>query len=158
MLRPLVFRVMVIRRIQQQQPEGPVRYGCGEQVRGQGVAEPLLRLLRPVPVQLDAVGLDGDGVGHVHALGKLRQRLPGPTAGVEDAQRVQVVMVVARGGVNHLRDHVHHSVRSRIEAPLRLCCKSHVNAPFVCRLQAANAMSLWPVTIPTTSPIAKLRW
>ena len=74
-LRPLVFRVIVIRRVQEEQPEGPVRYGRGEQVRGQGVVEPLLGLLRPVPVQLDAVGLDGDGVGPVQALGQLRQRL-----------------------------------------------------------------------------------
>ena len=82
---------MVIRRIQKEQPEGPVRYRRGEQVGGQGVAEPLLRLLRPVPVQLDAVGLDGDGVGHVQPLGQLRQRLPCPAAGVEDAEGLPVL-------------------------------------------------------------------
>ena len=129
-LRPLVFRVMVIRRVQQEQPEGPVRYGRGEQVGGQGAAEPLLRLLRPVPVQLDAVGLDGDGVGRVHALGQLRQRLPGPAAGVEDAQRLPVPVVVAGGGVNQLREQVNDPLRRGVKPAFRLCCKSHVVSPF----------------------------
>ena len=75
------------------------------------MAEPLLRLLRPVPVQLDAVGLDGDGVGPVEALGQLRQRLPRPAAGVEDAQRLPAPVVGAGGGVNQLRDQVDDPLR-----------------------------------------------
>ena len=130
-LRPLVFRIVVIRRVQEQQPEGPVRYGGGEQVRGQGVAEPLLRLLRPVPVQLDAVGLDGDGVGPVQALGQLRQRLPRPAAGVEDAQRVPAPVVGAGGGVNQLRDQVDDPGRRGVEPAFCLCSESHVDSPFV---------------------------
>ena len=113
-LRPLVFRVVIVWRIQQEQPEGPVRYRRGEQVRGQGVVEPLLGLLRPVPVQLDAVGLDGDGVGPVQALGQLRQRLPRPAAGVEDAQRLPAPVVGAGGGVNQLRYQVLSLWRKRI--------------------------------------------
>ena len=131
MLRPLVLRVIVIRWVQEEQPEGPVRYGRGEQVRGQGVVDPLLRLLRPVPVQLDAVGLDGDGVGPVQALRQLRQRLPGPAAGVEDAQRVPAPVVGAGGGVNQLRDQVDDPGRRRVEPAFCLCSESHVDSPFV---------------------------
>ena len=126
-LRPLVLRVIVIRWVQEEQPEGPVRYRRGEQVRGQGAAEPLLRLLRPVPVQLDAVGLDGDGVGPVQPLGQLRQRLPRPAAGVEDAQRVPAPVIGAGWSVNQLRDQVDDPGRRGVEARLlpvqRVSCR-----------------------------------
>ena len=119
-LRPLVFGIKVIRRIEQEQAEGPVRYRRGEQVRGQGAVEPLLGLLGPVPVQLHAVGLDGDGVGPVQVLGQPLQRVPGPAAGVKDAQCLPPPVVVAGGGVNQLGDQVHHPLGSRIVAPFGL--------------------------------------
>ena len=130
-LRPLVFGIKVIRRIEQQQAEGPVRYGRCEQVRGQGAVEHLLRLLRPVPVQLHAVGLDGNGVGPVQALGQPLKRVPGPAAGVEDADGLPAPVVGAGGGVNQLGDQVHHPVGSRIVAPFGLCSESHVVSPFM---------------------------
>ena len=130
---------MVIGRVQEQQPEGPVCYGCGEQVRGEGVAEPFLGLLRPVPVQLHAVGLDGNGVGPVQPLGQLRQRLSGPAAGVEDAQRVPPPVVGAGGGVNQLRDQVDDPRRRGVEPALCLCSESHVDSPFVSCLVSCAA-------------------
>ena len=130
-LRALVLGVVVIRRVQEEQPEGPVRYRRGEQVRGQGVVEPFLGLLRPVPVQLDAVGLDGDGVGPVQALGQLRQRLSRPAAGVEDAQRLPAPVVGAGGGVNQLRDQVDDPGRRGVEPTFCLSSESHVTSPFV---------------------------
>ena len=88
------------------------------------MAEPLLRLLRPVPVQLDAVGLDGDGVGRVQALGQLRQRLPGPAAGVEDAEGLPVPVVVAGGGVNQPREQVNDPLRRGVKSAFCLCWSS----------------------------------
>ena len=52
-----------------------------EQVRRQRVVEPPLGLLRPVPVQLHAVGLDGQAVGPAQALGELRHASPAPQQG-----------------------------------------------------------------------------
>ena len=117
-LRPFVFRVVVVGRIQEEQAEGPVRYRRGEQVRGQGAVEPLLGLLSPVPVQLDAVGLDGQGVGPVEALGQPFQRVPGPAAGVEDAERLPVAPIVTGRGVNQLRDQVNDPIGEWGSSPL----------------------------------------
>ena len=117
-LRPLVLRVVVVGRVQEQQAEGPVRYRRGEQVRGQGAVEPLLGLLRPVPVQLHAVGLDGHRVGPVEVLGQPLERVPGPAAGVEDAHGLPRPVVVAGGGVYQLGDQVNHPLGSRVVAAL----------------------------------------
>ena len=83
--------------------------------------EALLGLLSPVPVQLDAVGLDGQGVGPVEALGQPLQSVPAPAAGVEDADGFPVAVVVAGGGLNQVGDQVHHPVGSGVIPPFRLC-------------------------------------
>ena len=164
-LRPLVLRVIVIRWVQEEQPEGPVRYGRGEQVRGQGVVEPLLRLLRPVPVQLDAVGLDGDGVGPVQAAGPAAPAPPPPRSrgrgcaacpgpgcrrrrGCEPAPRSGRRPWAAWG-------------RTRLLPVQRVSCRfsfrvlSRVCAP---RQAAIAKFSLRSVSNPTTSPTPTLRW
>ena len=56
---------------------------------------------------------------------------PSPAAGVEDAQRLPVVVVVAGGGVNQLRDQVHHPIGRGVVAAFRLRCKSHVVLSFL---------------------------
>ena len=61
--------------------------------------------------------------------GEIGQRLPGPAAGVEDAQRG-----LAAGGAARLyqaRDHPGDAGRRRVEAALRLCGQSHLVSPFV---------------------------
>ena len=90
-------RVPVVWRVEVEQAEGPVRHGGGEQVCGQYAVEPGLGLRGPVPVKLDAVGLDGNRIGPVEASGQLRRRLSGPAAGIEDAQRLGVPLVVPGG-------------------------------------------------------------
>ena len=159
-LRPLVLRVVIVWRIQQEQPEGPVRYGRGEQVRGQGVVQPLLGLLRPVPVQLDAVGLDGDGVGPVQApaapaplpprsRGRGCAASPGPGCrsrrGCEPAPRSGRRPWAAWG-----RTHLLLEQRVSCDFSFRVWCRGP--------RQAAIAMSLRSVSNPTTSPTPTLRW
>ena len=63
-------------------------------------------------------------------LRKLRHGVPAPAAGVEDAQRLPVVVVEAVGDVYQPRDHVHHPVRRGVVAALALSCESHVVSPF----------------------------
>ena len=55
---------------------------------------------------------------------------PSPAAGVEDAQRLPVPVVVAGGGVNQLREQVNDPLRRGVKPAFRLCCKSHVVSPF----------------------------
>ena len=59
MFDAFVLRVVVVRRVDQGEAEGPVGDGGLEQVGGDGAVEQPLGLLRPVAVQLHAVGLDG---------------------------------------------------------------------------------------------------
>ena len=130
MLDALVLLVPVVRRVDVGEAEGPVCDGGLEQVGGEGAVEPLLGLLRPVPVKLHAVGLDGDVPPVAKLLRKLRHGVPAPAAGVEDAQRLPVVVVVAVGGVYQPRDHVHHPVRRGVVPPFALSGQSHGVSPF----------------------------
>ena len=130
MFDALVLLVPVVWRVDVGEAEGPVSDGGGEQVCGEGAVEPLLRLLRPVPVKLHAVGLDGEVAPVAKLLRELRHGVPAPAAGVEDAQRLPVVVVVAVGGVNQPRDHVHHPVRRGVVPPFGLSGQSHVVSPF----------------------------
>ena len=128
-LHPLVFLVPIVGGIDKSEAEGPVGDGGLEQVRGQGAVEPGLGLMRPVPVQLHPVGLDGQAVGPAQALGELRQRLPRSAAGVEDADRLPVPVVVACGHANQPGYQVNDPGRRGIKAPFCLRCQSHVSPP-----------------------------
>ena len=63
MLRPFVFRVPIVGRVEVEDTEGAVGYGGAEQVRGEGTVQPPGRFFGPFAVQLHPVGLHGDSVG-----------------------------------------------------------------------------------------------
>ena len=149
----LVVRVPVVGRVEEQHAEGPVGDGGLEEVGGERVVEPLPCLLRAVAVQLDAEGLDGDGVGAPQPLGELGEGFPRPAAGVEEAEGLLPAAAapprVAGGRVEQRRDQVDDLGRRGVEAPLGLCGESHVDSPF-------GSLVFW--SMPTTSPTARVRW
>ena len=99
-----------------------VGYARLEQVCGEGVVEAFCRLLRPLRVQLHAVGLDGDPAVVAQSLGELGQRLPRSAAGVEDAERLHAPVVGVCGGGHsyQLGDQVRDPLRCGVEAPFGL--------------------------------------
>ena len=128
LLRPfLLARVIVVGRIQEQHPEGPVGDRGLEEVRAEHVVEALLRLARAPGVQLHPEGFHGGAVGPCDARREPRQRLPGPAAGVEDAQRRLAAGSAA--SLHQARDHLGDAWRRGVEAPLRLCGQSHLVSP-----------------------------
>ena len=118
-LRPLTFRIVVVRRIEKEQPERLVRNGGLEQVRRQGAAQTARRLFRSLLVQLHPVGLDGDRVDAGQPLGQLRQGFPRSAAGVEDAERLPVPVVGARRHPYQRGDAVNHPFRRGVTPPFR---------------------------------------
>ncbi len=123
----LLARVVVVRRVQVEQPERSVGDRGLEEVGAEHVVEAGFRLPCALGVELDSVGLDGGAVGTVDARGELRQRIPGPAAGVEDAQRRLAAFGAA--SLHQARDHLGDAWRRRVEAALRLGCQSHLVSP-----------------------------
>ena len=161
-LRPLVFGIKVIRRVEQQQAEGAVRNRRCEEVGGQGAVEHLLGLLRPVPVQLDAVGLDGNRVGPVEVLGQPLERVPRPRSRGRGCGGFPGPGGRSRWGCESVRRPGPPPGRESDSSPLwlvqRVSCRLSFHVWCRAPRQAAIARSLWRVSMPTTSPIATLRW
>ena len=132
-LRALLLVVVVVGRIEVQEAERPVGDGGLEEVGGQRPVQALPGLGGAVAVELHAVGLDGHRVRLRQPLGELRRRLARPAARVEDAEHFHAPAAgaVGHGSVDQSRDQVDDAGRRRVEAALRLSCKSHAATPGV---------------------------
>ena len=130
-LDPLVLPVPIVGGVDQREAEGPVGDGGLETGPPPGRGSSRRSASSALsPVQLDAVGLDGQAARPSQSLRQLRRGLPGPAAGVEDPQRLPVPVVVAARGVDQPRDQVDHTGRGGVKPPFCLGCESHVGAPF----------------------------
>ena len=123
MLHPLVLAVVVVGRVEPEQVERPVGDRAAEEVAGERVVEPVGRLLRPLGVQLDPVGLDRHVA--VHRVRQLAEGVARAAAGVEQPDDPVALAAVANRREQQRADVVDHARRGGVVAALQLASESH---------------------------------